>query len=179
MPVRPRRVVVAGTSGSGKSTVAARLSASLAVPYVEIDSLFHGPGWSERPSFVDDVHRFTAQPAWVIEWQYDAVRPHLLASADLMVWLDLPRAVVMSQVVRRTLRRRFRREALWNGNHEPPLRTFFTDDEHIVRYAWRVHADSSRRVRAAIAARPDLVVVRLRSRAETQRWMNGSLLGHP
>ncbi|KSZ56875.1 hypothetical protein Z045_20930 [Rhodococcus pyridinivorans KG-16] len=43
LPVRPRRVLVAGTSGSGKTTLAARIGETLDLPHVEIDGLHHGP----------------------------------------------------------------------------------------------------------------------------------------
>ena len=99
----------------------------------------------------------------------------LLVRADLLVWLDLPRRVVMARVVRRTLRRRVRREVLWNGNVEPPLRTFLTDRDHIVRWAWRTHPRTREWVTAACATRPDLVVVRLTSRAQVSAWVDGPL----
>jgi hypothetical protein len=48
-----------------------------------------------------------------------------------MLWLDLPRALIMWQVVGRTVRRRLARQVLWNGNIEPPLWTLLTDrDPH-------------------------------------------------
>lgn len=172
---RPRRVLVAGTSGSGKTTLAARVAALLEIPHVEIDGLFHGPGWTRRASFEADVERFSAGPAWVTEWQYSPVRPLLADRADLVVWLDLPRRTVMTQVVRRTLRRRLRRVELWNGNVEPPLHTFFTDREHIVRWAWSTRHNAARRVDVLLARRPDLPVVRLRSRREVDRWLDGPL----
>jgi adenylate kinase family enzyme len=175
LPHRPRRVLVAGASGSGKTTVAARVAATLDIPHVEIDGLFHGPGWVPRPSFVDDVHRFAAQPAWVTEWQYDAVRPHLLGRADTLVWLDLSRALVMRQVVARTVRRRLLRQRLWNGNVEPPLRTFVTDRDHIVRWAWRTHARTADRVAAARRRRPELPIVRLTGADAVDAWVRGPL----
>jgi len=166
-------VLVAGTSGSGKTTVAARIGAAFQLPHIEIDALFHGPEWTPRPSFVDDVHRFSAASEWVTEWQYKIVRAHLAERADLLVWLDLSRAVVMRQLVRRTVVRRLRRERLWNGNVEAPLWTVFTDREHILRWAWNTHHKTAPRVRELSAQRPDLIVVRLRSRAEIARWLNG------
>ena len=175
LPDRPRRVLVAGTSGAGKTTVAGLIGSVLRVPRVEIDGLYHGPGWVPRASFEADVHRFTAGDAWVTEWQYSAVRDHLAERADLLVWLDLPRARVMRQVVRRTLARRLGRRKLWNGNVEPPLRTIFTDPEHIVRWAWRTHDRTGVWVAEALERRPGLTVVRLRNRAETARWLAGSL----
>jgi adenylate kinase family enzyme len=139
LPCRPYRVLVAGTSGAGKTTTAARIAGVLGIPHVEIDALFHGSDWTPRPSFESDVHAFSAGPAWATEWQYSAVRAHLAACADLLVWLDLPRSLVMRQVIRRTLVRRLRRQQLWNGNREPALWTIFTDREHIVRWAWNTN----------------------------------------
>ncbi|MFI7588687.1 AAA family ATPase [Spongisporangium articulatum] len=171
----PRRVLVAGASGAGKTTLAVAVAAALDIPHVEIDALYHGPGWTPRASFAADVAGFSARPEWVTEWQYSTVRPLLAERADLLVWLDLPRRVVMRQVVRRTVRRRLRREVLWNGNREGPLWMFVTDDDHIVRWAWRTHARTAGRVEAVSRERPELPVVRLRSRREVRAWVQGPL----
>jgi len=175
LPGRPRRVVVAGTSGSGKTTVARRVGETLGIPHIEIDGLYHGSDWTPRASFLADVEVFASQPAWVTEWQYSAARDLLADRVDLMVWLDLPRRTVMRQVIRRTVHRRLRREVLWNGNVEAPLHTFFTNREHIVRWAWSGHYKSPLRVAALRERRPELPVVRLRSRAAVNRWCAGPL----
>jgi len=72
LPACPRRVLVAGASGAGKTTVARRTAEVLGVPHVEIDALFHGPDWTRRPAFLADVAAFSATPGWVTEWQYAA-----------------------------------------------------------------------------------------------------------
>jgi len=168
---RPQRVLVAGTSGAGKSSLAARLGAALNLPHVEIDALYHGPGWTPRDCFVAEVEAFSAQPRWVTEWQYQTVRALLAERADLLVWLDLPRATVMRQVIARTVRRRLRRQVLWNGNVEPPLRTVFTDGEHIIRWAWTTHAKTSERIAALHEQCPELTIVRLQNWREVQEWL--------
>jgi adenylate kinase family enzyme len=175
LPCRPHRVLVAGTSGAGKTTTAARIAVILGVPHVEIDALFHGPNWTPRPCFEPDVRAFSAGPAWVTEWQYRAVRAHLADRADLLVWLDLPRWLVMRQLIRRTLARRMRRQQLWNGNIEPALWTVLTDREHIVRWAWNTHHKSHARVADLRRERPDLCIVRLCSRRQVARWLSGPL----
>jgi adenylate kinase family enzyme len=175
LPARPQRVLVAGTSGAGKTTLAAAVGRVLGVPHVELDALFHGPGWTPRPSFEAEVLALASGQEWVTEWQYAAVRPLLLGRADLLVWLDLPRAQVLQQVVRRTVRRRLRRTQLWNGNVEPPFWTILTEPDHIVRWAWTSHAGTGPRVEAAQRYRPELSVVRLRSRSDVRGWLRGPL----
>ena len=147
----------------------------LLVPHVEIDALFHGPGWTLRPTFEDEVRRLVAEPSWVTEWQYSQVRPLTAARAELLVWLDLSRCRVMRQVGRRTLQRRLSRQMLWNGNIEPPLWTLFTDSEHIVRWAWSTHSKTAQRVAALREQRPELDVVQLRTRSDVQHWVSGPL----
>ncbi|NYI77436.1 (d)CMP kinase [Nocardioides panzhihuensis] len=71
----PTRIAVAGVSGSGKSTLAKRISDRLGIPYVELDSLHHGPDWTPRPEFVADVRALVARPAWVSELQYATAKP--------------------------------------------------------------------------------------------------------
>jgi len=167
----PRRVLVAGLSGSGKTTLAARLAEVLEVPHVELDSLHHGPGWVPQPTFLDDVRELASREAWVTEWQYAAARPLLAGRADTLVWLDLPFRVSLTRVVRRTLRRRIRHEVLWNGNVEPPLHTFFTDREHVVRYSVATRHKYATLVPTALETHPLLTGVHLRSGTEVAAWV--------
>ena len=88
-----QRVSVVGNSGSGKSTLGAALAARLGVPYVELDSIFHQPGWAELPrdEFRERVGALADGDAWVIDGNYTAVRDLVWARADTVVWIDLPR----------------------------------------------------------------------------------------
>jgi adenylate kinase family enzyme len=172
---RPNRIVIAGTSGSGKSTLARQIADVLDVEYFEIDALYHGPGWTANVDFVRRVSSRIAEPAWVTEWQYTAARDALADRADLMVWLDFPRHVVMLGVIRRTLKRSLLKLELWNGNREPPLRTIVSNRDHIVRWAWRTHAETARRVHACVRRHPNLNTVILHSRQEAEHWVPGPL----
>ena len=110
LPGRPRRVLIAGTSGAGKTTLATLVARSWQLPRVELDALHHGPNWQPRAAFVSEVEAFVRQPRWVTEWQYTAKLGEILHSrADCVLWLDHPRGLVMRQVVGRTLARKIRR----------------------------------------------------------------------
>ncbi|TCK63439.1 AAA family ATPase [Curtobacterium sp. PhB136] len=168
----PRRVLVAGTTGVGKTTTAGRIARALGIPHTEIDSLFHGRDWEPRPTFEADVDAYSAEPAWVTEWQYSQVRAMLAARADTLVWLDLPVPVAFWRLLRRTVRRRVRRIELWNGNVEPPLWTFFTNRDHIIRWGMRTRRKMQQMVPAVERTAPHLRIVRLRSRADVDAWVD-------
>ena len=171
-PPAPRRILVAGVSGVGKTTLCREIARRSGIPHTEIDGLFHGPRWTPRPGFVADVQRLAARDVWVTEWQYDAARPLLAARADTLLWLDLPFwTVAFPRVVRRTVRRSVRREVLWNGNREAPLRSILTDREHIIRWAVSTRNSYRERVPALARSTPRLRVVRLRSSREARAWL--------
>lgn len=170
-PGRPRRVLIAGTAGAGKTTLAGQISAILGIPHTEIDGLHHGPQWTPRPEFEADVRALAAGEAWVTEWQYAAARPLLLQRAELLVWLDLPERLRMRRLLGRTVRRRIRRTVLWNGNVEPPLRTIFTDPDHIVRFGWRTRRKYRGLPERVRQSAPQVDVVRLRSQHEVESWL--------
>ena len=174
---RPRRVVVAGTTGSGKTTLARRIGAALELPVTEMDALHHGASWTPRPAFMADVERFSSADAWVCEWQYPDARGLLADRADTLVWLDVAIPVTMTRVVRRTVKRRLRDEELWNGNKEPPLHTVFTDPEHIIRWAWRTRHLLRELVPALEVTHPQIVIARLHSRSDVDRFVTGLSAG--
>lgn len=170
-----QRVAVVGSSGAGKSWLASRLAAALGVPYVELDALHNGPGWSSLPA--EEMRRKLelcchADGAWVADGNYpskggDAVR----ARADAVVWLDFPRPVVMRQLVARTSRRLLLRKQLWNGNRESLRDALARDPERsILRWAWTRYEAQ----RADYAAQADDRWIRLTSRAEVRRFLTAA-----
>jgi adenylate kinase family enzyme len=177
-----RRVSVVGNSGSGKSTLARELAAIIGGTHLELDSVFHQPGWAPLDS--GEFRRVVADAAagdrWVMDGNYSAVRPVIWGRADTVVWLDLPRRVVMRQIVWRTLRRVATREELWNGNREPFGNLLRWDpQESIISWAWHNHAKYRDRYAAAAAepANAHLTFVRLTSRRDITRFLAESAAG--
>jgi adenylate kinase family enzyme len=169
-----RRVaVLASASGNGKTTFGRALARRLDVPFVELDSLVHGPGWVETP---DDELRALVEPilageGWVVDGSYERKLGDLvLRSADTVVWLDLPMRVWLPRLVRRTWRRFRGREQLWNENRETIRDVFFVRDG-LFPYAFRMHFHR-RRVWPERLAR--YRTVRLRSTKEVERWLETS-----
>lgn len=176
LPLIPRRIAVAGVSGAGKTTFASRIGAATGIPHTELDALFHGPDWTPRPQFDADVRALIAQDAWVTEWGYGATRTLLAEAADLLVWLDFPYwRVTFPRVVRRTVRRRVRREMLWNGNREGPLTDVFRTPEHILRWSVSTRHRFATFVPHTADRYPHLTVVRLATPAEAAAWIAGPL----
>lgn len=121
--------------------MARALSERLAVPHLELDSIFHMAGWTQKPDsvFRGEVEEFVSRDRWIVDGNYTShgVAQLVWPRADTVVWLDPSRVRVMSRVVRRTLRRVITREELWNGNREPWTNLYSRDPEkNIIVWAW-------------------------------------------
>jgi shikimate kinase len=111
-----RRVaVIASASGNGKTTMGRALAERMGVPFVELDALVHGPGWTETPddALAAQLAPVLASEGWVIDGTYRRkLGDQVLEAADVVVWLDLPIRVWLPRLVRRTGRRLIGREQI-------------------------------------------------------------------
>ena len=175
LPFRPARVLVAGVTGSGKTTLSRRIAALWDLRHVEIDGLFHGPDWTPRAEFLDDVRAFAAEERWVTEWQYTSKGTDeiLTPRAQLALWLDYPYRVVRSRLLRRTLGRSILRTRMWNGNVEKPIWRMLgaTPEESILAWQTATLHKWSERFPAVQERFPHLTIVRLTHPRETERWL--------
>jgi adenylate kinase family enzyme len=177
----PQRWYVVGPSGSGKSTYAARLATVLGAAHHELDATFHQADWTplDREEFRSRVAIFASADRWVIEGNYRAVRALVLARAEIVLALDLPRATVMRQVTRRTWRRWWHHEELWNGNRER-LGQFvrWNPERSIIRWAWVSYGPTRERLDwlERVATDNHVPFVRVRTHADAVAALN-SLTG--
>jgi adenylate kinase family enzyme len=169
---RSRRINVVGTSSVGKTTLAAALAELLQVPHVELDALHWEPNWTEAPTAVlrDRVRGEIAGDEWVVDGNYALVRDLVWARAEAVVWLDLPLRTVLWRYLRRTTRRLAGREVLWSGNRER-LSTHLFSRDSLLWWILTTYRRRKREYSPLLAARPDLVAIRLRSARAADRWL--------
>jgi adenylate kinase family enzyme len=97
------RVLVIGSGGSGKSTVAKAIASRLGLPLIHLDALYWHPGWQSTENSAWDavVRDLLDAPAWVIDGNYGRTLDIRLARCDTVVFLDLPRAVCLWRALKR------------------------------------------------------------------------------
>ena len=120
LKTQPKRFSVIGTSGSGKTYVAAEITRRLGIKHVELDAIHWLPGWQELPheEFRERIKEETDEDSWVVDGNYSKGRDIVWGRVEAVVWLDLPFRVVFWRILKRTVSRILTREKLWNNNFE-------------------------------------------------------------
>ncbi|MFN8524182.1 MAG: adenylate kinase [Chloroflexota bacterium] len=170
-----RRVVVVGTSSTGKSTLASTLARRLDVSFIELDALHWEPGWqpADREVFRARVQDATVGDRWVVAGNYSAVRDLVWPRATLMIWLDYSLPRILWQLTRRTFARWWNQELLWGTNRERLWDHFLTRES----LYWWVLSSYHRRKREYSSllmadSRGSFKMIRFGSPRETADWLS-------
>ena len=168
-----QRILVVGTTGSGKTTCASQLAQKLAIPHVELDALFWDANWTPAsPSeFRARVTNALQGECWIVDGNYSDIRDLLWQRATMVVWLDYSLWTIMTRLLKRTILRILQQKELWNGNRETWCNAFFSPDS-ILLWALKTYR-KNRHVYSHLITQPEYAHVRfmhLRSPHATQEW---------
>ncbi len=163
-----QRILVIGTSGSGKSTVALAIAKRLSLTYTPTDPFYWEPGWKPASSAKVDarLRAVLAEPAWVLDGNFDDRRDWVWARAEGIVWLDLPWLLTVYRVVTRNVRWALSRQPVWSGNTMSWSRAWSG-----VTHAARSHGLKRRLYPGWLAEVKGATVWRLGSSREIRAWL--------
>lgn len=170
-----RRIVVLGTSGCGKTTLARDLAKLLSLPHIELDALHWEPRWTEAPRdvFRARVAQAVARESWIVDGNYGKARDIVWPRADTIIWLDYSMTIIFTRVFARTMRRCWSGQELWSGNRERFWTQFFTTNDSILVWvltSWRKHRrDYPKALREQ--ARAGKRILRFARPADAKRWL--------
>ena len=104
----PRRCLVIGSGGAGKTTFARLLADRTGLPVVHLDALYWSSGWQPKPGeeWRDVVDELVRRPRWIMDGNYGGTLDARLAAADTVYFLDTPRWICLTRVLRRWWRYR-------------------------------------------------------------------------
>jgi len=162
------RVLVIGSPGSGKSTMAGAIARRTGLPLVHLDQHYWRSGWVEPDpdTWLRQVESLAAADRWVMDGNYGGTLEPRLRRADTVVWLDFPMWLCLFRIVRRA--------ALHWGRTRPdmaegcPERLGWAFLVHTARFPW----NSRRRIVAKLGGYSG-PLHHLGSPREAARWLAG------
>ncbi len=171
-----QRVVIVGTTGSGKSTLGRILADHLIVPHIELDGLFwQQPDWQkpDRDVFAERVRQALSSDEWVVDGNYSGVREIVWSRADTLIWLDYPYRIIYPRLFLRTIKRARTHENLWKSGNYESFRTQFLSRDSL--FFWAIKSKrKQRKVYPDELARPmyqHLQVHIFKHPNKTEKWL--------
>lgn len=166
----PRRWLLLGAGGAGKTTLGVELSGILRIPIIHLDCHYWRPEWV-APS--DDnwdakVLELAAGDAWIMDGNYSRTLPLRLPRAEAAVLLDIPAIQCLWGVIGRcSFRRRRARPDLPVGCND----RFFPDPQFL-RYVATYKRRSRPRVLSLLRNSPHVRLFHLRSRRQARVFLD-------
>ena len=98
-----QRVMIIGSPGAGKSSLARKLAALAGLPLRHLDAEYWLPGWTEREpaAWQDRLAALVAEERWIIDGNYGGSLAMRAERADTVIFLDYPTALCLWRAVKR------------------------------------------------------------------------------
>lgn len=169
-----KRIAIIGITSAGKTTLAEKIHIRCAIPHIDLDALYWGPGWTETPPNIFRIKVADALQGetWVASGNYSKARTVIWTRADTLIWLDYPLFFILQRLWSRTLNRVITHQDLGNGNRESWREQFWSRDSI---FLWAIKAHKRyRREFPTLFTLPEyshLHLLRFRNAYETERWL--------
>jgi adenylate kinase family enzyme len=165
------RILVYGVTGSGKTTLAARISAVTGLPWHSVDDLTWEPGWVQVPLAEQRrrISQICRAEEWILDSAYSQWLDIPLPRVQLIVALDYPRWRSLVRLLRRTAARLVDGTTICNGNRETLRNTFARDSLFV--WQWESFPRKRQRIRAWEADPTGPAVLRFRRPRQTDPWL--------
>lgn len=97
------KIVIIGSPGAGKSTLAQHLGRILHINVVHLDRVFWQPGWKEIPRDIriEILQEIVREKQWIIEGTYLSSSEPRLNAADTIIFLDIAPSLCLERIFKR------------------------------------------------------------------------------
>lgn len=98
-----KRILIIGTNGSGKTTMARELSSQLDLPLIHLDKLYWRDDWQHatREELAATLQPELEKSEWIIDGNMKHSLTHRLKYCDTVIYLDFPSVVCAWNTVKR------------------------------------------------------------------------------
>jgi adenylate kinase family enzyme len=168
-----KRILLIGSGGAGKSTLAQKLGEKLKLPVLHLDRMFWKPGWVEpdREKFKRDQLVWLKKKRWIIDGNYGGTQELRIKYADTVILLALSRWTCIARVLKRYLQHQ--------GRSRPDMTPGCPErlDLEYLSWVWHYPKRGGKVALERVGKlRKNQKAVILRSPAEVERFLTSPLL---
>lgn len=163
-----KRIVIIGSCGSGKTTLAIALSRKTNIPVIHLDREFWLAGWEPTPKeqWEEKQRKLLLEDCWIVDGNYGGSLDIRLEKADTVIFLDYNRYVCSYRVIKRWLTNIGKtRVDMAEGCIEKI-------DPPFIKFVWRFPIDSRYKIINKLKEHKSVNVIILNNPKETKRFIN-------
>ena len=166
----PRRILIYGVCGSGKTTAARRLGELTGIPRHEADQLTWDPGWVMVSDEIqrERIAEICEKDEWILDTAYGKWLDIPLERVQLVIGLDYSRGRTFWQLLKRTIARCYDKKLVCNGNVETLKGMFST--KSILIWHFKSFARKRDRMRKWKSSHTEFDVILFRTPTDLMRW---------
>lgn len=161
------RVLIIGSSGAGKSTMAVALGEKTGLPVVHLDKLFWRENWQSvsKEEFDALLGMELEKPKWIIDGNYDRTLPMRMARCDTDIYLDYTRWQCMLGIAKRILTN--------YGKVRPDMGSGCPErfDWGFIKWVWNFNRDKRAKLYRQIQQAENINVIILKNRKEGKAFL--------
>lgn len=170
------RIIVLGTTSSGKSTLSKRLADLLDLELIELDVLHYEPNWKVVPDeiFLSQVETAIKAKRWIVAGSYHIARDLIWSKADLAIWLDYPLWWILWKLTSRTFTRWWTQELIWGTNRENLwVHLKFWSTDSLFHWLLKTYGRRKREypMLLALPQYKHIAIIRFKHPGETDEWL--------
>lgn len=116
-----KRIMLIGSGGAGKSTLARRLGENLHIEVIHLDTLMWRPDWQfvEKVEQIQIQRKLVQKDEWIIDGNYSSTFDIRLDRADTIIFLNYSRYLCLYRALKRMVHYRNKtRPDMVEGNNE-------------------------------------------------------------
>ena len=163
------RIMIIGSGGSGKTTLARQLGEKTGLPVVHLDQIFWSHGnWKhlEREEFDVLLQKELEKPQWILDGNYNRTLEPRLERCDTVIYLDFPRLVSFTGWLRRVIKNwGHAREDMAEGCAE-----WF--DPEMAKWVWNFNKKNRARYRGLLSGLEGKTVHIFTSRRQVKQFLD-------
>lgn len=127
-----KRIMIIGSGGAGKSTLARQLGEALQLPVHHLDAYYWKPGWTPTPNEEWDLFQenLVQEERWIIDGNYGRTLDIRMKRADVIILLDFSRWITVYRVIKRRI--------MYHGKTRPDLNEECPEslDFEFIKWVW-------------------------------------------
>ncbi len=163
-----KRILIIGSGGSGKTTLAQRLGEKTGIEVIHLDALYWKPNWvrTDNDDWDRTIAELIAGDEWIMDGNYSRTMKMRMPAADTVIFLDLPRTICFWRIFKRVMR--------YHGRNRPDVAPGCNEkfDLEFLLWIWNYPNRTKPKVEALLKSFHNKIkVIRLRSAKEVENFI--------